>query len=434
MQVATDRDGAPWSRLWDSARIANGIHKVKARAGDATGRWGTSASIFFTTDNTPVLVDTVAPTVSVFAPYAGAEVSGGGVALEVKAFDNVSVTRVKWYVDGSEVAYDQDGAPWSRSWDSRRVINGSHRLMAKARDAAGNWSASASIAFGVHNEPCGQGGGPRATWDHVVWIVFENKDYKQIIGSPNAPYLNGLAAACGLATDYHGVAHPSLPNYIAMTSGSTQGITDDRAPAFHPLTAPSIFSQLGPTGWRALQESMPSNCAMTGSGLYVPRHNPPLYYTDLAADCASRDVPLGAAPDLSARFTFITPNLCHDMHLSPCASTPDTQVAVGDAWLAEFLPTVFTSPEYRSGSTAVFVTWDEDDYTSDQHIPTFVVAPSVPRGTAVATRLDHYALLRAAEDMLGIGTYLGAAADAPDMRPGFGLRAAAVVKSPASNA
>ena len=69
----------------------------------------------------------------------------------------------------------------------------------------------------------------------------------------------------------------------------------------------------------------------------------------------------------------------------------------------------------------MFVTWDEDDYTSDQHIPTFVVAPSVPNGTAVATRFDPYALLRAAEDMLGIGTYLGAAADAPDMRPGFGL-------------
>jgi hypothetical protein len=421
LEVATDRNRARWSRVWDSARITPGVHELFAKARGATGGWGTSRSISFSTTNARALVDAVPPTVSVAAPNDGDEVSGAAVRLAAKAFDNVGVSRVKWYVDGAEVAYDHDGAPWSQSWDSGSVVNGGHRLLTKARDTHGNWSASASTAFDVHNEPCGHGGGPPATWDHVVWIVFENTDYEQIVGSPNAPYLNGLSAACGLATNYHGLAHPSLPNYIAMTSGSTQGISDDGSPAFHLLTGPSIFSQLGPTGWRALQESMPSDCATTGSSLYAPRHNPPIYYTDLAADCASRDVPLGTVPDLSARFTFVTPNLCHDMHSSPCASTPDAEIALGDAWLAEFLPTVFASPEYRSGTTAVFITWDEDDYSNHQHIPTFVAAPSVRRGTAVATRLDHYSLLRTTEDMLGIGEYLGAAAEATGMRRRFGL-------------
>ncbi|MEK6260226.1 MAG: Ig-like domain-containing protein, partial [Planctomycetota bacterium] len=73
------------------------------------------------------------------------------------------VSRVKWYVDGAEVAYDHDGAPWSQSWDSGSVVNGGHRLLTKARDTHGNWSASASTAFDVHNEPCGHGGSPPAT-------------------------------------------------------------------------------------------------------------------------------------------------------------------------------------------------------------------------------------------------------------------------------
>jgi acid phosphatase len=84
-----------------------------------------------------------------------------------------------------------------------------------------------------------------------------------------------MAAKYGLATDFFAEAHPSLPNYIAMTSGSTQGITDDSGPSSHPLTAASIFSELG-TGWRTLAESMPSDCYKSDSGQYVAHHNPAL--------------------------------------------------------------------------------------------------------------------------------------------------------------
>src|SRR4051812_20938754 len=125
---------------------------------------------------------------------------------------------------------------------------------------------------------CGSAPAPPA-WQHVVWIVMENKDYSQVVGSPDAVYVNELADACGLATQYQAVAHPSLPNYVALTSGDTQGVKDDSGPDAHPLAVPSIFSQLG-GDWRALQETMPDNCARSDAGRYAVHHNPAVYYTD----------------------------------------------------------------------------------------------------------------------------------------------------------
>jgi hypothetical protein len=214
--------------------------------------------------------------------------------------------------------------------------------------------ASASASAG---RVCGTARKPPAVWGHVVWIVMENKGYGQIIGSGDAPYLNGLARQCGLATNFHAETSPSLPNYIALTSGSTQGITDDNDPSSHPLAVPSIFSQLG-RGWRALSESMPSHCLRSDAGdLYAVRHNPAVYYTGIRSRCAHQDVALGKRPDLSARFTFITPNLCHDMHSCPSTRDRAAQTRAGDSWLASFLPKILNSSQYTSGSTAVFVTW-----------------------------------------------------------------------------
>ncbi len=270
-------------------------------------------------------------------------------------------------------------------------------------------------------DPCGAATSPPADgWAHVVWVVFENKTYDDVIGSPNAPYINALAGKCGLATSFYAESHPSLPNYIAMTSGSTQGVIDDAEPAAHPLDVSTIFSQLGSDGWRSLEESMPSNCYLANSGVYAVRHNPAAYYTNIRADCANRDVPLGATPDLSARFTFVTPNLCHDMHSCPTQSDAVTEVKTGDAWLSTFLPEVLGSPEYAAGSTAVFITWDEGT-GNDQHIPTLVVSPSTPAGATSTTTFDHYSMLRTTEEMLGLTTYLGNAANAASMRSAFGL-------------
>ena len=263
--------------------------------------------------------------------------------------------------------------------------------------------------------PCGTASKPPAKYKHVVWIVMENKSYSDVIGSTTAPYINRLAKACGVATNFYAESHPSLPNYIAMTSGSTQGITDDMGPSAHPLRAPNIFSQLQ-GNWRALQESMPSRCARRDSGLYAVRHNPAVYYTNISRQCASRDIPLTYPLNLSARFTFVTPNLCNDMHSCPTGPDLTTQIRTGDNWLSRFLPKVLASRQYKSGSTAVFLTWDEDH---GGHIPTLVIAPSTSPGTKSNTKFDHYSLLRTTEQILGIKMYLGSASSARSMRSAF---------------
>jgi hypothetical protein len=259
--------------------------------------------------------------------------------------------------------------------------------------------------------PCGRTATAPAAYDHVVWVVMENKAYSSIVGSSDAPYANQLARHCGSASQFFAETHPSLPNYIAMTSGSPQGIADNDPPSSHPLSVPSIFSQL-PGGWRSLQESMPSNCLLTNSGRYAVKHNPAAYYTNVRTACASRDVPLASTPNISARFTFVTPDLCNDMH--------DCSVATGDAWLSRFLGRVFASAEYSAGRTAVFVTWDEDDSSHSNQIATLVAAPSVVPGKISAANFDHYSLLRTTEEMLGLGL-LGEAAAAASMRRAFNL-------------
>jgi hypothetical protein len=257
--------------------------------------------------------------------------------------------------------------------------------------------------------PCGTATSAPATYDHVVWILMENHSYNEIIGSSAAPYINSLASQCGLATNYFAVSHPSLPNYIALTSGSTQGITDDNPPSSHPLNVSSIFGQLEPGNWRSLEESMPSNCDQTNSGEYAVRHNPAAYYTNLT-DCNTQDVPLGSTPDISAKFTFVTPNLIDDMH--------DGTIQQGDTWLSTFVPKLTSSTQYQAGKTAIVITWDEDDSSQSNHVATLVIAPSVTPGTKSATQFNHYSLLRTTEEQLGL-PLLANAASATSMRSAF---------------
>lgn len=313
-----------------------------------------------------------------------------------------------------------------RQYGSRKLAVGA--VLASVLLAAG----IAGVTVAIHGflggpkrgrlgNPCGARHVPPARYQHVVWIVMENKSYSDVMGSADAPYVNRLARKCGLAENFHGETHPSLPNYIAMTSGDTQRITDDAGPPSHPVSALSIFSQLGSWGWRALEESMPSNCARSDSDLYAPRHNPAVYFTKIGNACARRDIPLAYPIDLSARFTFVTPNTCHDMHACPTSRDQASQVHTGDTWLSRTVPKILATRQYRAGSTAIFITWDEDSYSADQRIPTLVISPSTRPGTKSRERFDHYSLLRTTEELLGIHTYLGAAASARSLRTPFHL-------------
>jgi hypothetical protein len=238
--------------------------------------------------------------------------------------------------------------------------------------------------------PCGASG--TAQYSHVVVIMLENVGYS-VVGSSNAPYFNRLISACGLATNYLAVSHPSLPNYVALTSGSTQGITDDGEPSEHPLDVPSIFSELG-SNWRTLAQSMPSACDHVTSGDYAARHNPAVYYTTIASACKRDDVPLSLPVNLSAKYTMIVPNICDDMH--SCA------VSTGDKWLSQYVPLILNSAQYQSRSLVLFITFDENDSDASNQVPTVVIAPSTPRGERVGARFTHYSLLKTAETLLHV--------------------------------
>ena len=275
---------------------------------------------------------------------------------------------------------------------------------------------------------------PPRVYKHVVWIWLENKSYGQVVGNSSAPYINhALVSGCGLATNYHNITHPSLPNYVAATSGlgytSLGRFASDCEPRDSCRSrARSIFTQV--PSWRAYEQSMPHDCAKSSFGNYAVKHNPPPYYTDLKG-CATKDVPYTRfEDDLKANtlpaFSFITPNLCNDTHSCP--------LGTGDKWLGEQMPMLFRSRAYKSGDTAVFITFDEGDDAlgSSNHcasnttdagcrVATIVISPYTRPGSRSGALFNHYSLLRTTEQLLGIHQFLGEASHASSMRKAFGL-------------
>lgn len=262
---------------------------------------------------------------------------------------------------------------------------------------------------------------------------MENHSYGSVIGSPSAPFENKLAGECGLATNYHNVTHPSLPNYIAGTSGQPTGSVAQFASDCSPSSScragpsvPSIFSQVA--SWKAYEESMPTACDRASAGEYAVRHNPPPYFVALTGTCPSNDVPFTSFRDDLAgatlpAFSFITPNLIDDTH--------DGSVADGDRWLNTTVSEIVGSSAYRSGTLALFITWDEGEGGSSNncatnatvvgcHVATIVVSPTTAPGTKSAALFNHYSLLRTAEDLLGVPA-IGQAASAASMESAFGL-------------
>ena len=210
---------------------------------------------------------------------------------------------------------------------------------------------------------------------------------------------------------YEAVGSPSLPNYLAATSGSTHGVSDDAPPSEHRIVADNVFRQVRHSGGTALsyQEAMPSNCLQRNTTRYAVKHNPAAYYAsgeDREA-CRLDNLPLRASDPTSlagslATFTFVTPDLCNDSH--------DCSVATGDAWLQRTVSAIVNGPTYRAGTTVLFLVWDEPT-----PMPFIMVAPWVRPGTQVPGTFNHYSLLRATEDLLGLGGHLGEASSAADL-------------------
>jgi acid phosphatase len=257
-------------------------------------------------------------------------------------------------------------------------------------------SASASISVAT---PCAKGTLRRYT--HVVVIAFENHSYQDILG-PAAPpsYFTRLAARCGSARDFTAAHYPrSLPNYLAVTSGGTDGVTGDCLPgAGCESVRPSIFTELGASEWRTWAESMPGRCYDANTALYVPRHLPDLYYSRIShTTCVADTTPIsGPLAPISRRFVWIAPNLQDDMH--------DGTPAQASAWLQAFLAGphgMLRSSTYQAGHMAIFVWFDSAGASGSKAtpLPLLVVAPSVGH-RLVRTPLTDYNLLRGWQGLL----------------------------------
>ena len=241
--------------------------------------------------------------------------------------------------------------------------------------------------------------------DHIMVVVFENEGYQQVIGATAAPYLTSLARAGANFTDAHGERHPSQPNYVALLSGSTQGVTDDSCPQNFP-DQPNLARQLLDSGrsFAGYSEDLPTagfTGCLSADDRYTRKHNP---WVDFANIPANANLPLSALPtDLAALPTvaIMIPNLCHDMH--------DCRVATGDAWAQQHLTGYLDWA--RTHNSLLIVTFDEDDDTAANRIPTVFAGPMVRAGD-VPSRIDHYTILRTIEDMYQLPP-LGAAAATP---------------------
>ena len=266
-------------------------------------------------------------------------------------------------------------------------------------------------------------GGPPA---HIAVIVMENEEYGSIIGSRQTPFINALAHRYALVRSLYAITHPSLPNYLALTGGSTFHITSDCTDCSVP-SAISLADQLTAAhlSWKAYMENLPRPCyAGAEAGEYAKKHDPFMYYGRVAHDpaqCAHVVALTELARDEQARtmprFVWVTPNLCHDMH--NCAP------AQGDAFLARVVPPLLAALGRRG---LLILTWDEgstDDgccrLARGGHIATILAGPVARAGARLGAPVDQYSILQTVEDVLGLRRLRGAAcACTPSLAPLLG--------------
>src|SRR6266542_4410091 len=233
---------------------------------------------------------------------------------------------------------------------------------------------------------------------HVFVIVMENRSLTTALRSE---VINGLASNHALATNYRAVAYPSLPNYLALTSGSTHGVIDN---GYYALPAGGIGAQLTQAAipWRAYMEGMTDAGCMRSPYPYALKHNPFAYY---GGGCPTNVVPIEALDadleGVTPNFVWITPGLCHDGH--------DCALDVAGAWLDGLVSRIVASDAWRSGGM-LFIVWDEGD-GGDTNLVPLIVLTKHGTGIRVESEYDHYSLLATIEDLFGLPR-LGAAAAA----------------------
>ena len=367
-----------------------------------------------TTPPTTPPPQTTPATIAVASPQSGATVSG---AVLLSAAASGPVARVEFLVDGAAFA-SSTATPFQATWDTAAAGNGAHVVAVEARDAAGAVLGTSSIDVTVDN---GIG--------HVFVIVLENHNWADIKGSASAPYINGTLLPLGSHAENYmnppGV-HPSLPNYIWLETGTSFGISDDSGPStHHQSTTNHLVSLLQRAGvsWKSYQEDIAgTTCPLTATGKYAPKHDPMVYFDDVTGpggDCVghvrpypelARDLEVDTVPS----YSFITPNLCNDMHDSSGCATGDS-IQNGDSWLAREVPKILGSRAYQRDGV-LFITFDEGESNSDGPIGLIVLSRYAKGGGYSNTiRYTHSSLLRTVQHIFQVTPLLGDAANATDL-------------------
>ncbi|MFD7182699.1 alkaline phosphatase family protein [Streptomyces sp. NPDC059904] len=245
------------------------------------------------------------------------------------------------------------------------------------------------------------------TPDHTVVVVFENHAYNQVIGSSSAPYINSLKTNGASLSASYALTHPSQPNYFALFSGATQGITDDSCytPGFS--SQPNLASELIAAGktWGSYNEGLPSQGSTTcSSGDYARKHNPWFGFSNVPTSTAKTFAQFPSDYSTLPQVSFVVPDLCSDMH--------DCSVSTGDTWLKNNLSAYATWA--KTHNSLLVVTFDEDNRLAGNKIPTVFYGQQVTPGATSATTYNHYDVLRTIEDMHGL-PHAGNAASGKDI-------------------
>lgn len=250
-------------------------------------------------------------------------------------------------------------------------------------------------------------------FEHIITVLFENRNYTDIIGSAKMPVYNQLAEKYVLLTNYYGVAHPSLPNYISLIGGDTFGIKSDCTDCW--LNQPSLPDLIEASGrtWKTYQEGLPSDCFVGNSGKYAQKHDPFLYFDSIrknAERCKRSVVSFdGLANDLAANqlpnYAFIMPDLCHSAH--------DCGIDVADKWLGGLMDMLLASP-LAGKQYLIAITFDESgsDNTSCCGLPAkaggrvaaVLVSPQAKSAFKDSTPYSHYSLLKTISLAWGLPT------------------------------
>jgi hypothetical protein len=398
----------PFSYLLNTATLSNGAHALAGVASNATGQTATSAALTVTVNNPHLQISSSSlPGGQVGAAYSATLKATGGTPPYTWSAPSGQLPAGLSLSAAGMIA----GTP---------TLAGSSTIAIEVSDSAGI-SVSSMVSITIATSPPPP---PTAPFGHVIVIVEENTNYSDAIGNSSAPYLNGLANQYGLATQYYANTHPSIGNYLALTTGQTLTNDDSQTPLTFPVSVDNVVRELVTAGksWKAYAESIPSAGYIGGDatgpdgGQFYTRHVPLPFMADVQNSATQRQniVPFTQfAADLAANtlpnYSFITPNGCDDAH--------DCVLSVADNWLETNIDPLIKNATFQTDGLLIIL-FDEsgsDNTNGGGRVAAVLISPFSKHGFKSTTQYQHQSVVRLMLEGLGVTGVPAPASAAPKM-------------------